>query len=217
MNVPELSEKPDVVSKITTVELNTSAAGLNSLFFLTRQTYTTFKELNIDIVESLDTDKVSDRLKAEIRYVNNDILTSLLLDKILYEERVNLTRQELKGISLEVNDYLLAESSGEKHNNCNHEHDVSSIANCPLEKYYEITPLNTNSGTILLVVVDEGFLRKVTRNKESLSDFLSSILDYMYSIKSLPSNIQQIVQSYLRINNNEDLLTRIKVSLRSPQ
>ena len=217
MNVPELSEKPDVVSKITTVELNTSAAGLNSLFFLTRQTYTTFKELNIDIVESLDTDKVSDRLKAEIRYVNNDILTSLLLDKILYEERVNLTRQELKGISLEVNDYLLAESSGEKHNNCNHEHDVDSLTNCPLEKYYEITPLNTNSGTILLVVVDEGFLRKVTRNKESLSDFLSSILDYMYSIKSLPSNIQQIVQSYLRINNNEDLLTRIKVSLRSPQ
>lgn len=217
MNVPELLEKPDVVTKITTVELNTSAAGLNSLFFLTRQTYTTFKELNIDIVESLDTDKVSDRLKAEIRYVNNDILTSLLLDKILYGERDNLTLQELKGISLEVNDYLLAESSGEKHNNCNHEHDVDSLTNCQLEKYYEITPLNTNSGTILLVVVDEGFLRKVTRNKESLSDFLSSILDYMYSIKSLPSNIQQIVQSYLRINNNEDLLTRIKVSLRSPQ
>lgn len=215
MNVAIPLEKQEFAIKTTTVEFFTSSLGINSLFFLTRQTYKTFKELNIEITESLDTDKVSDRLKAEIILLNNNILTSLLLEKVLYEERVNLTRQELEGIRLDVSDYLLAESSGEKHNNCDHEHDESSLSNCPLEKYYEITPLNTNSGTILLVVVDEGFLRKVTGSKESLSDFLSRVLDYMYSIKSLPTNIQHIVQNYLRINNNEDLLTRIKVSLRS--
>ncbi|QXN70460.1 putative major capsid protein [Bacillus phage vB_BspM_AgentSmith] len=215
MNTPTLLEKPETITKMTTVEAFTTAPGLNPFFFLTRQTYRTFKDLNIDINESLDTRKVSDRLKAEIRLLNNNVLSSLLFDKILYDEFANLTKEELSGIRLEVNDYLLAECSGEIHNNCSHDFNPESRSNCPLEKYYEITPLNTNSGTILLVVVDEGFLRKVTGSKESFSEFLSDILDYMYSIKSLPTNIQQIVQSYLRINNNEDLLTRIKVSLRS--
>lgn len=216
MNTPTLLEKPETITKMTTVEAFTTAPGLNSLFFLTRQTYKTFKELNIDINESLDTPKVSDRLKTEIKLLNNKLLSGLLFSTLPYcEEMTSLTKQELEGIRLEVDDYLLAECSGEIRNNCNHEHAGNDLSKCPLEKYYEITPLNTNYGTVLLVVVDEGFLRKVTGSKESFSEFLSCVLDYMYSIKPLPISIQRIVQNYLRINNNEDLLTRIKVSLRS--
>ena len=216
MNTPKLLEKPETITKMTTVEAFTTAPGLNPFFFLTRQTYRTFKELNIDINESLDTPKVSDRLKTEIKLLNNKLLSGLLFSTLPYcEDMTTLTKQELEGIRLEVDDYLLAECSGEIHNNCNHEHTGNDLSKCPLEKYYEITPLNTNCGTILLVVVDEGFLRKVTGSKESFSEFLSCVLDYMYSIKSLPTNIQRVVQNYLRINNNEDLLTRIKVSLRS--
>lgn len=216
MNVAMPLEKLEYAIQNTTVESFTSSLGINSLFFLTRQTYKTFKELNIDINESLDTPKVSDRLKTEIKLLNNKLLSGLLFSDFLYcEEMTSLTKQELEGICLEVDDYLLAECSGEIHNNCNHEHTGNDLSKCPLEKYYEITPLNTNCGTILLVVVDEGFLRKVTGSKESFSEFLSCVLDYMYSIKSLPTNIQRVVQNYLRINNNEDLLTRIKVSLRS--
>jgi len=73
-----------------------------------------------------------------------------------------------------------------------------------VKKYYELTTIPFKSNTIILAVLDEGFLKMVTQNKDNLLEFILMFLRTYINVKNKSGLIlYKMSRNYINLKLND--------------